>query len=422
MKRAGIRFLVAFFFVIAALLAGPASSGAATGRQMASSAIQALDATGSVVWTMNVPSLYWTFSEVSFNYAIDARGTVIDYPLTVSFLGSNFSTPRGIVYLLPGGGMNFRASFFTPTDDSLAQYFRNAGYLVIGITPREDRVPTTASPYSCMKDWGMARHVDDVAEVIACIQNSALFSGRKFRVLGHSFGGSFALDYLDKYDSPMLEKVIALDIYKVSQDEVLDRGSVEIFSDPYSYLGSYADTSYADLKTLMFVSLLLPDVPASPALIPGLPGTFTYEGFLYYSLIESSELEAVELGDWPLRKGYAAGFYDQNAPGDPRDDAYGMSVTSMCTLRDASLKIGSGVVPYAVYRDYFAANAPDYYSDVYFLDWNLPAKVLWLNTEFGYGSQLAAYGAAAVIPGLGHLDVLANKSCVKSACWKYLVQ
>lgn len=422
MKRAGIRSVFAFLFVVAALLAGPAPSSAATGRQMACSAIQALDAAGSVAWTMNVPSLYWTFSEVSFNYAVDARGTVIDYPLTVSFLGSNFSTPRGVVYLLPGGGMNFRASFFTPADDNLAQYFRNAGYLVIGITPREDKVPSTAAPYSCMKDWGMKRHVDDIAEVIARIQNSPAFSGRKFRVLGHSFGASFALDYLDKYDSWALEKVIALDIYKVSDDEVFSRGSVEIFSDPYNYLGSYADTSYADLRTLMFVSLLLPDVPASPALVPGLPGAFTYEGFLYYSLIESSELDAVELGDWPLRKGYAAGLYDRNAPENPGDDAYGMSVTSMCTLRDASLKLGSGVVPFAVYRDYFAANAPYYYSGVYSLDWNLPAKVLWLNTEFGYGSRFADYGAASVIPGLGHLDVLANKSYVKSSCWKYLVQ
>jgi hypothetical protein len=95
----------------------------------------------------------------------------------------------------------------------------------------------------------------------------------------------------------------------------------------------------------------------------------------------------------------------------------------MGTLRDASLKIGSGLVPNAVYRDFFATNA---YNGFYGISWNtLNTNVLWVNTQLGYNGYKA--GAKSVydrfvaegrpysvltmtLSGFGHLDVLSNNS------------
>jgi len=184
MKRAGIKFVFAFFRIAASLLSGPAYTSAATGRQMAESAMSSLKAASiDYSTTRNVPTLYWTWYEVNLKYT-----TGMDYPLTVDFLGSNFSAPKGIVYMLPGGGMNFRASYLTPIEDNLAQYFRKSGYLVVGITPREDNVPASVTDYSFMKDWDMGAHLQDIRKIIGVIQGNSLFAGKPFRVLGHSFG------------------------------------------------------------------------------------------------------------------------------------------------------------------------------------------------------------------------------------------
>jgi pimeloyl-ACP methyl ester carboxylesterase len=436
MKRVRFRFVFAVVLITAALLSSPAYTSAATGRQMAESAISSLKAAStSFSMTRNVPSLYWTWFEVDCN---DGAA----YPLTVDFLGSNFSTPKGIVYMLPGGGMNFKSSFLTPLADNLAQYFRKSGYLVVGITPREDNVPATVTQYGFMKSWGMGAHLQDIRKIIGVIQGNAAFAGKPFRVLGHSFGAAYALDYASKCSdlgAPVPEKVIALDIYSFApgtENSYYSGLTCEGFRDIIDVYGQYADASYSSIKSLMLVSALLPYV-ISPESYAELDRYFTYEGFLYYSMIESHELPSVQTGDWPLAHGYVAGTYTKN-PCNPFLDSYSLAYSSMSTLREASLKVGSGLVPYAVYRDFFAVNA---YNGTYSIDWeNITSKVLWVNTGLGYNENMAG---ASLIPqvstgtcphsvltfvlgGFGHLDILSNNylntrgTATRKANWYWL--
>jgi hypothetical protein len=419
MKRAGLRFVFGFSLVTAVLLSGPAYTSAATGRQMADSAVAALKASStSFSTTTNLPSLWWTWYEVAYN---DGGA----YPVTVDFLGSNFSSPRGIVYMLPGGGMSFKSSFLTPTDDNLAQYFRKSGFLVVGITPREDSVPSSVTDYAFMSTWGMGQHLADIKKIIKTVQASSLCAGKPFRVLGHSFGAAYALDYASKCASlgaPTPEEVIALDIYSFADGSNESAHSATSFADFTDLLnqGYYADASYADLKLLMLISALLPDVISTEA-YDETGRYFTYQGFLYYSLIESWLLPSVQYGDWPLARSYVAGRYNLSAC--PMFDSYTMYYTNICTLRDASLKIGSGLVPNAVYRDFFAANA---YNGYYGISWNtLNTNLLWVNTQLGYNEykagakyvydRFAAEGKpysvlTMTLCGFGHLDALSNNS------------
>jgi len=363
----------------------------------------------------------------------------------VDFLGSNLATPKGIVYMLPGGGMNFKSSFLTPIDDNLAQYFRKSGYLVVGITPREDNVPSTVTKYGFMRTWGMGAHLRDIGKVIGVIQANPAFAGKPFRVLGHSFGAAYALDYASKCSGlrlPLPEKVIALDIYSFApgtEESMESYFTARLIEDTVmGQEGLYAEGSYAEIKLLMLASLLLPDVVIPDALVPGLPNDFTFEGFLYYSMIYSTALESVESFDWPLQGSYAAGSYSLGALGNPWDDSCSLAYSSMCTLREAGLKVGSGLVPFAVYRDFFEVNA---YLGGYGIDWeNISSKVLWVNTALGYneymaGASMIPQGSTEscpysvltlVIGGFGHLDILSNhplntrSTSARKANWYWL--
>jgi hypothetical protein len=134
MGNTRIRHVVVFFLVVAAFFTGTTYVFAATGRQLADSAIAALKASAVTSTTRNIVTIDWSWVEVNF---YDEK-----YPLTVDVVGSNFQTVKKVIYLLPGGGVNFRSSFFTPMDNNIAQFLRTKGYLVIGITPREDNVPS----------------------------------------------------------------------------------------------------------------------------------------------------------------------------------------------------------------------------------------------------------------------------------------
>ncbi|HQG30340.1 MAG TPA: hypothetical protein PLA83_00310 [Deltaproteobacteria bacterium] len=194
MKNSRIRLCCAFFLIVITLFAGSTSTYAATGRQMAQSAITSLRSKALTVTTRNVPTLEWSWFEVNFYDEV--------YPLTVDFVGSNFQCPRKVIYLLPGGGVNFRSSFLTPTSDNLAQFFRKNGYLVVGITPREDNVPILLS-YRCMEGWGLEKHRFDIRKIISIIQGKI---GLPYTILGHSFGAAYALDYASRYSDSALER------------------------------------------------------------------------------------------------------------------------------------------------------------------------------------------------------------------------
>jgi pimeloyl-ACP methyl ester carboxylesterase len=406
MKKIRIKYTLAFVLIIAALFANTTYAYEATGRQLAQNAIASLQLVATTSTTKNVAWLNWSWFEVNF---YDEQ-----YPLTVDVLGSNFASAKKVIYLLPGGGGNFSASFFTPMDNNLAQFFRQAGFLVIGITPREDNAP----PGIYMADWGMAKHKADIQEIIGIIQAKIKLP---YWVLGHSFGAAYALDYSSTCNDDLFKKVIALDIYSFDPTKVPDMVTdAEITYEAFLELineGQFADSTFSDFKSLMFISLLFPKSDSGE--LRPIGGDFTYEGLLYFSMIDSYLLPGIHTpltglaNDWPLVQSYVAGKYTFAA--NPLADTYRLTHSDIGTLRTAIFKLGSGLTPCAVYRDYFAVNA---YNGAYTINWSgIRVPVLWVNSRLGYSGN--TYGATLIknsgntnvkvppsIPGYGHLDVL----------------
>jgi pimeloyl-ACP methyl ester carboxylesterase len=436
MKHTRIKHALSFLLVITALFVGTPSAYAATGRQLTDDAIAALKSSATTTTVKNLTMLTWSWLEVNYGYQDPNYPDAASYPLTVDFVGSNFSNVQKIVYLLPGGGMNFRSSFFTPIDSNLAHYFRNNGYLVIGITPRENNVPSGLSPssYAFMADWGLEQHKDDIQKVIGIIQGkiNQRYPTLKYRVLGHSFGAAYALDYASDCSGSLLEKlekVIALDIYSFNPDpaDPYFNQSARSYDDINNMLldgGPYVDSTYSSFMSLMFISMLFPKIDSgTPRPSPNL-GDFTFESLLYYSMINSKSTaipgnELIDITDWPLVQSYVSGDYLFSPC--PLFDSYHFNHSNLSTLREASFNLGSGLVPYAVYRDYFAGNAYNT-EDTYKINWSEITKpVLWVNTELGYGGHppfyRIPYGATKItqctpqfIPGYGHLDVLSSRT------------
>jgi pimeloyl-ACP methyl ester carboxylesterase len=424
MKNLRTKFSFISALIVLALFACATFSYAATGRQLVESAASSLKATASTTTVSNIVSIGWTWTELKYNDET--------YPLTVDLVGSNFQSAHKVIYLLPGGGVNFKSSFFTPLEDNLAQYLRKAGYLVVGITPRENNVPAGVS-YSCMINWGLDKHRTDIRKIIKIIQTRI---NLPYRILGHSFGAAYALDYAGHY-ADGLEKIIALDIYSFDPGDAQKIYASGISYDAFLQLisqGQYADSSYSDIKSLMLISLLLPRIDAGTSRVDlGYPGDFTFEGLLYFSMIDSYLVPGIHTpltglpGDWPLVQSYASGSY--NFAQNPLNDSYSLNHSDMCTLREAGFKVGSGLVPCALYRDFFAVNA---YNGAYAINWSgINKPVLWVNTELGYGNNL--FGATlirnagnqqvstAVIPGYGHLDALSSKTA-KEDVWHLFVE
>jgi len=423
------------FLIVTALFAGTTYANAATGRQLADSAIAALkdSVPGSTSKTMLL-TLGYSWLEVNYNYDL----AECYYPITIDFVGSNFAAANKVIYLLPGGGVNFSSSFFTPIDNNLAQFFRQNGYLVVGITPREDVVPSGIS-YAFMAEWGLGRHQEDIQKVISTIQARI---NKPYRVLGHSFGAAYALDYASKYmnNSALAsippEKVIALDIYSLDPN-----GDYSPYSPESSYEGffnaimsgaAYVDSSYTQIKSLMLISMLFPKIDSGTARPVPYPGNFTFESLLYFTMVDSRYVPGIDTTDWPLVQSYAAGFYTFRLY--PLFDTYTLLNTDMCTLREASFKVGSGLVPLALYRDYFAVNAGDaaeQYAQLFGLDaynivWDaITVPVVWINTQFGYGGNQYGFkkipsNKSWVQPNYGHLDILASRTAQSDVWDKYL--
>src|SRR5262249_49840688 len=60
------------------------------------------------------------------------------HPLVLDVLASTAATPSRVLYMLPGGGLNFAGNFFTPRHNNLVHFMHRHGYLVVGVTPREN--------------------------------------------------------------------------------------------------------------------------------------------------------------------------------------------------------------------------------------------------------------------------------------------
>jgi pimeloyl-ACP methyl ester carboxylesterase len=397
----------------------PPSDAEALGRAVAAALEESADSTR----VQDVSEDGWIWIEIELHDET--------YPLTVDVVASRNANADHIVYMLPGGSVNFRSSFFTPHDRNLAHFMRERGGLVVGISPREDNVPATLGDYSFMADWGLAKHRADVRSVVSVARS---VTALPYDLLGHSYGASCALDYAAN-DADDLRRLIVLDIYSMAPGASLGmeaaertyRAHVDLLSQ-----GVYHDTSYGGTKSGASLAQLAPGIDSGISRADaGFPGNFQLEAYLYYSLIHSAPLPGVHTpitdlpGDWLMKQSMLAGRY--TLAQNPRSDRYSFDHTQIETFRESASKIGGGLIPVALERDFWAVTAgnPDYV--IPFED--IKAEVIWLNAELGYAEhsyaaqRIAEAGnprvTTAIIAGYGHGDMVWSATAAADV-WRML--
>jgi pimeloyl-ACP methyl ester carboxylesterase len=355
------------------------------------------------------------------------------YPLTLNVVAMKKRNPTKVIYLLTSSSLNFRSSFFTPIEKSLAFYLAQNGYLVVGITPREDNVPLKADP-GVMAKWGMRKHREDVRKVIRLVQ---ALVGKPYHVLGHSLGAITALDYAGAYSDRQFRSVMLLDIPSFDPERQPDKiANARLALGAYNQLlraGVYRDTAVTDYKLLLAAATFYPDVDSGwPRADLGLPGDFTFDGLLHFSLIFTASMPGIitELTglpqEWPMVQGNIAGDYDFAL--NPTNDSFELTLTEVDRLGLVMAEVGSGIAPVALLRDYTSAIAN---LSNYRINWaGIQEKVIWINAELGMGAQ--TYGAklirrsgnthvtVAVAPGYGHVDVIYSETARKDV-WSRLL-
>jgi pimeloyl-ACP methyl ester carboxylesterase len=356
------------------------------------------------------------------------------YPLTVDIVASHDETPTKVIYFFPGGGTNFQAAFFTPHSDNIAHYFREHGYVIVGITPRADNVPAAINDTRFARGWGMTKHRTDVRHVIEAVQRELELP---YEVLGHSYGASLALDYGATF-SDELARLIILDIYTF--DPRTEAQSIRLAQRTYSAydqllgLGTYFEPMGSGASNLGTWSDAerIADSGFARALVSDRRGNFTNEGLYYYSMIETSAMPGLHSllsglkFDWPLHASYLAGTY--TLQDNPREDTFELTHVDKARLKESAAAVGSGMVPTAYSRDYWAAVAGH---NTYQIAWtSIQCPFLWVNTELGYGEQY--YGANAardagnsnvethVVKGYAHSDILLGNKA-RTDVWPLLI-
>jgi pimeloyl-ACP methyl ester carboxylesterase len=284
-----------------------------------------------------------------------------------------------------------------------------------------------------MAGWGLDKHVADIHSVIDKIEKK--INNLPYVILGHSFGAAYALEYAGMYPDGA-DKIIALDIYSFGPEDILpDNTPYFVAAAGLSSLyagtiasGQTADSTYSQIQSLMLISLLFPKIDSGESRAPFAAKDFTYEGLLYFTMINSAILPGIFYdttglpAEWPMIGGYVSGNYLFSDK--PVNDQYSLNHTDMFNLREASVKVGSGLVPYALYRDFFTVNAVDGDSNIRWSQIKKP--VLWINTALGYGNYM--HGADlitppvtwAIIDDYGHLDILASKTAQKDVWQAYI--
>lgn len=356
-----------------------------------------------------------------------------EYPLSVDLLAARHVKPGRIIYLLPPSGVNSLGVYAGGGTNGLAHFLAQHGYVVIGITPREDRVPT-GTPDSVMAGWGLAKHRQDVRKIVTAIQ-----SGLKMPhdMLGFSFGAVVALDYCGAYaDDP--ERLFLLDIHTMDPSNVLHVATASVLESGYEALleaGICVDPSLDDLRMLLGAAAVFPDADSGIArewfALPA--GDFTMEGMLHFWLIYSGILPGIHSGitglprDWPLIMSTTSGWYIPAA--DPLEDEYGLFFSGLPRLRETASLMGSGKIPIAFLRDMTSATG---HCGAYSINWTgIKSKVRWINAELGYGNL--QYGAdliraggnthveTMVIPGYGNADVVFSDTA-STDVWHLLLE
>ncbi|MEV6953192.1 hypothetical protein [Streptomyces sp. NPDC051183] len=340
-------------------------------------------------------------------------------PVTVDVVADTARAPRGIAYLLPGGGLNFGADFFTPGgpgDHNLAHELRRQGLLVVGVTPRED----SAQAADITADRGLAAHRRDLAKVVGALDSVLRLP---YQYAGHSAGAALALDAASHDGSARLRRVVVLDTTGPYTGDLAVRAAQT--RDVYAGLlarGTHAvDPGLAGL-----VARAVSD-PGGASAVPWPPDPaqrFTNAGLAHFALIRTSVLPGA--ANWIYHQGHSAGSYTFGAT--PAEDRFALAHTTLATWRAATAALGSGLLPTALMRDLAAVWAGD--ERTYRIDWGrIGAEVVWVNTELGRGDHrrgaelIRAAGnrrvAYSVVPGYGHGDAVWSATAAQDV-WSLL--
>ncbi|MCX5378283.1 hypothetical protein [Streptomyces sp. NBC_00091] len=325
-------------------------------------------------------------------------------PVTVDVVADTVRPPHGIAYLLPGGGLNFAADFFTPGGQNLAHHLRRQGLLVVGVTPRED---AAAGAGRLPADLGLAAHRRDLAGVVAAL-DSVL--GLPYEYAGHSAGAALALDAASHDSSERLRRVLVLDTAGPYTGELAERAAEtrEVYEEQLARGVHAADPGLAAL-----IAKAVAD-PSGTSPVPWPPDPslrFTHAGLAHFALIRTAALPGPV--NWIYRQGHSAGEYTFGAT--PAEDRFALTRTPLATWHAATSALGSGLVPTALMRDLAAVWAGD--GKAYEIAWDrIRCEVVWVNTELGRGDE--PHGAALIreagndrvrfttVPGYGHGDAV----------------
>ncbi|MFD9336729.1 hypothetical protein ACFWBF_20380 [Streptomyces sp. NPDC060028] len=341
-------------------------------------------------------------------------------PVTVDVVADTARPPRGIAYLLPGGGLNFRADFFTPGgpgDHNLAHELRRQGLLVVGVTPRED----SARAGDITADRGLAAHRRDLAKVVGALDSVLRLP---YQYAGHSAGAALALDAASHDGSPRLQRVVVLD----TTGPYTGALAVRAAQTRDVYAGQLARGVYATDPGLAGLVARAVRDPAGPSPVPWPPDParrFTHAGLAHFALIRTSVLPGA--ANWIYTRGHSAGSYAFGAT--PAEDRFTLAHTPLATWHAATAALGSGLLPTALMRDLAAVWAGD--EKTYKIDWGrITAEVVWVNTELGRGDHprgaelIRAAGnkrvGYSVVPGYGHGDAVWSATAAKDV-WSLLL-
>ncbi|MEV6578408.1 hypothetical protein AB0M92_09620 [Streptomyces sp. NPDC051582] len=330
--------------------------------------------------------------------------------VTVDVVADARRPPRGIAYLLPGGGLNFAADFFTPggpEDHNLAHHLRHQDLLVVGVTPRED----AATAAGITADRGLAAHRRDLAAVVGALDPVL---GLPYQYAGHSAGAALALDAASHDDSPQLRRVVALDTTGPYTGDLALRAAAT----RDAYAGLLAQGTYATDPGLTALIAGAVTDPAAPSPVPWPPDPalrFTRAGLAHFALIRTAALPGP--ANWIYTQGHGAGEYAFGA--NPAGDRFALAHTPLDIWHAATAALGSGLIPTALMRDLAAIWAGD--EATYRIAWDrVRTEVVWVNTALGRGDQprgadlIRAAGndrvTFTVVPGHGHGDAVWSRT------------
>lgn len=340
------------------------------------------------------------------------------YPLTVDILADSRKRPQKIAFMVAPAGFNFRNNYFSPRENNPAQFLRENGYLVVGITFREDQISPDDVDES-VADWGIAKHVDDMRKIIKPVTRALRLP---YDLIGQSSGGVCILDYASKYSHPNFERIVLIDTDSfdpaIQPEKVMYAGMTHDAFVQLMAQGMLVESFGGDLKELAMGAAMFPDADSGQPRPGGLPGNFTLSGLLHFSLINTGLLPGVTSpitglpGEWVLVKGVCDGYY--NFHPDPLLDDFALTKTDVQVFSEMAAEIGSGSTALAFAIDAYALLA---LNGAYTIDWSgIDETVVMVNGELSSGSQ-TYYGtriinagnsdvSIVVVPEYGYADLM----------------